>query len=40
MNESESKNEKPKEARRFSQQHWEMLKHCSEKKDENKGSEK
>jgi len=33
MNESESKNEKLKEGRRFSQEQYEMLKRCSEKKD-------
>ncbi len=31
MNESESKNEKPKEGRRFSQEQYEFLKECSEK---------
>ena len=33
MNESESKNEKPKESRRFSQEQYDMLKRCSDKKD-------
>jgi len=33
MNESESKNEKPKEGRRFSQEQYDMLKHCSDEKD-------
>ncbi len=33
MNESESKNEKMKEARRFSQEQYDMLKRCSDKKD-------
>jgi len=33
MNESESKNEKPKEGRRFSQEQYDMLKRCSDKKD-------
>jgi len=33
MNESESKNEKPNEGRRFSQEQYDMLKRCSEKKD-------
>ncbi len=33
MNESESKNEKPKEERRFSQEQYERLKRCSENKD-------
>jgi hypothetical protein len=34
MNESESKNEEPKEQCRFSQEQYDMLKRCSEKKDE------
>jgi hypothetical protein len=34
MNKSESKSEKQKPERRFSRQHWEMLKYCSGKKDE------
>jgi len=33
MNESESKNEKPKKGRRFSQEQYDMLKRCSDKKD-------
>ena len=33
MNESESKNEKPKEGRRFSQEQYDILKRCSDKKD-------
>jgi len=33
MDESESKNEKPKEGRRFSQEQYDMLKRCSDKKD-------
>jgi uncharacterized protein YjbI with pentapeptide repeats len=33
MHESESKNEKPKEERRFSQEQYDMLKRCSDKKD-------
>jgi len=33
MDESESKNEKPKEERRFSQEQYDMLLRCSEKKD-------
>jgi hypothetical protein len=34
MNEAESKNEKPKEQRRFSQKQYEILLRCSKKKDE------
>ena len=34
MNESESKNEKPKEGRRFSQEQYDFLKECSEKGEE------
>ena len=34
MNESESKNEKPKEERRFSQEQYDFLKECSEKGEE------
>jgi len=33
MDESESKNEKPKEERKFSQEQYDMLKRCSDKKD-------
>ena len=33
MDESESRNEKPKEGRRFSQEQYDMLKRCSDKKD-------
>jgi uncharacterized protein YjbI with pentapeptide repeats len=33
MNESETKNEKPEEERRFSQEQYDMLKRCSDKKD-------
>ena len=33
MHESESKNEKPNEGRRFSQEQYDMLKRCSENKD-------
>jgi uncharacterized protein YjbI with pentapeptide repeats len=33
MDESKSKNEKPKEVRRFSQDQYKMLKRCSDKKD-------
>ena len=39
MNESEAKNEKPKEKRRFSQKHYDMLKRCSDKKDMNEWNE-
>jgi len=34
MNESESKNEKPNEGRRFSQEQYDFLKECSEKGEE------
>ncbi len=33
MNEPKSKNEKPNEERRFSQEQYDMLKRCSDKKD-------
>ena len=33
MNEPKSKNEKPNEERRFSQEQYDMLKRCSEKKE-------
>jgi len=33
MNESEPKNEKPNEGRRFSREQYDMLKRCSDKKD-------